>query len=148
MDLAWWEIALIVVLGTLAALLLAALIVWWLASKRTKAVAARLKNLPWRYKLALARRLIADERLPLVVRALLPALVVYLALPVDLIPDFLPVIGQIDDVLVLVVGIVLLVKLTPGQLLGEHLSAVETEAIDATAIEEERSPRPTLPPGS
>jgi uncharacterized membrane protein YkvA (DUF1232 family) len=75
-------------------------------------------------------------------------LVVYLSLPIDLIPDFLPVVGQIDDVLVLVVGIVLLVKLTPGQLLEEHLSEVEADVFDATAIEAERSTRPTLPPGS
>lgn len=148
MDLTWWEIALVVVLGTVAALLLAALMLWWLASKRTKGIATRVKDLPWRYKLVLARRLIGDERLPLLVRAILPALVVYLSLPIDLIPDFLPVIGQVDDVLVLVVGIVLLVKLTPAQLLEEHLSRVENEAMDAIAIEAERSPRPTLPPGS
>ncbi|MEX0749850.1 MAG: DUF1232 domain-containing protein [Dehalococcoidia bacterium] len=148
MDLAWWETALIVVLGTIAALLLAALIVWWLASKRTKAIAGRVKELPWRHKLMLARRLLQDERIPLLVRALLPAIVVYLALPIDLVPDFIPVIGQIDDVLVLVVGMALLVRMTPARVLDEHLAEVEREAIDATAVEAERPARPTLPPGS
>jgi len=148
MELAWWELALIVVLGTIAVLLLAALILWWLASKRTKAIGGRVKDLPWRYKLALAGRLVRDERMPLLVRVLLPAIVVYLALPLDLIPDFIPVVGQIDDVLVLVVGVVLLAKLTPARLLDEHLADVERDAIDAIPIEAERPARPTLPPGS
>lgn len=148
MELAWWEIAVIVVLGTIAALLTVTLLVWWLASKRTKAIAGRVKDLPWRYKLALAGRLMRDERIPILVRLLLPAMVLYLSLPIDLIPDFIPVVGQIDDVLVLVVGVVLLAKLTPARLLDEHLGTVEREAIDATAIEAERPARPTLPPGS
>lgn len=148
MELAWWEFALIAVLGSIAALVLAALAVWWLASKRTKAIAGRVRDLPWRYKLKLAARLLRDDRIPLLVRALLPAMVVYLSLPIDLVPDFIPVLGQLDDVLVLIVGIVLLVKLTPGQLLEEHLAAMEAEAVDATAIEAERTARPTLPPDS
>jgi uncharacterized membrane protein YkvA (DUF1232 family) len=50
----------------------------------------------------LCRRLLADSRVPRRHKALLIGLVGYLASPLDLIPDFIPVIGQLDDVLIAV----------------------------------------------
>jgi uncharacterized membrane protein YkvA (DUF1232 family) len=50
--------------------------------------------------LRLLRRLAADKNLPRGVRARLALLMVYLALPIDLIPDFLPVIGYADDAII------------------------------------------------
>ena len=50
--------------------------------------------------LRLLRRLAAGQDLPPGVRARLALLLVYLALPVDLIPDFLPVIGYADDAII------------------------------------------------
>jgi uncharacterized membrane protein YkvA (DUF1232 family) len=50
--------------------------------------------------LVLCRRLLADSRVPRRHKALLVGLVGYLASPLDLIPDFIPVIGQLDDVLI------------------------------------------------
>lgn len=52
--------------------------------------------------LRLLRRLAADKSLPSGIRVRLALLMGYLALPFDLIPDFLPVIGQLDDVIVAV----------------------------------------------
>jgi len=48
----------------------------------------------------LLRRLAADRTLPGGVRLRLWLLLVYLALPIDLVPDFLPVIGYADDVII------------------------------------------------
>jgi uncharacterized membrane protein YkvA (DUF1232 family) len=48
----------------------------------------------------LFRRLLAGERLPRRSKLLLAALIGYLALPFDLIPDFIPVVGQLDDVII------------------------------------------------
>ena len=45
----------------------------------------------------LMRRLLGDPRVPRRRKLLLGALAAYLAMPLDLIPDFLPVIGQLDD---------------------------------------------------
>lgn len=50
--------------------------------------------------IVLVSRLVTDSRVPRRRKLLLAALVGYLALPFDLIPDFVPVAGQLDDVLV------------------------------------------------
>ena len=50
--------------------------------------------------IVLVSRLLRDERVPRRRKLLLVALVGYLALPFDVIPDFIPVAGQLDDVLV------------------------------------------------
>ncbi|GAB4059169.1 YkvA family protein [Catellatospora paridis] len=50
--------------------------------------------------LRLLRRLAADRTLPRGVRVRLALLMVYLAIPFDLIPDFLPVIGYADDAII------------------------------------------------
>ena len=70
--------------------------------------------------LVLVRRLLADPRVPRRRRALLGALVLYLASPIDLVPDFIPVLGQLDDLLV--AGLVLRVVLRGGgaPLIEEH----------------------------
>ena len=50
--------------------------------------------------LRLIRRLTADNTLPLGVRVRLALLMVYLAIPLDLIPDFIPVLGYADDAII------------------------------------------------
>jgi uncharacterized membrane protein YkvA (DUF1232 family) len=50
--------------------------------------------------LRLIRRLAADPDLPRAVRFRLGALLVYLASPIDLIPDFIPVLGYADDAII------------------------------------------------
>lgn|ERR671924_1323284 len=55
--------------------------------------------------LVLVRRLLADARVPRPRKLVLAGLLAYLAFPLDLVPDFVPVAGQLDDVLV--VGLVL-----------------------------------------
>lgn len=49
--------------------------------------------------LILFRRLLADPRINHWRKLLLGALLVYLAFPLDLVPDFIPVAGQLDDVI-------------------------------------------------
>jgi len=53
--------------------------------------------------LRLIRDLIADRSVPLQVRAVLVGLLAWLISPIDLIPDFVPVVGPVDDLIVTVV---------------------------------------------
>src|SRR5574343_1607192 len=54
-----------------------------------------------------------DPRTPLLVRVLAILVAAYALSPLDLIPDFIPVIGHLDDLILLPLGIALIVKLTP-----------------------------------
>ena len=53
-----------------------------------------------RERAALVRRMATDPRMPLRWRIALWGLLAYLASPIDLIPDFIPVLGQLDDLLI------------------------------------------------
>jgi uncharacterized membrane protein YkvA (DUF1232 family) len=88
--------ALLILAGALLAYL-AAVLVLVLVGRRTdaRALAGFVPDC-----LVLCRRLLADSRVPRRHKALLAGLVGYLASPLDLIPDFIPVIGQLDDVLI------------------------------------------------
>jgi uncharacterized membrane protein YkvA (DUF1232 family) len=70
--------------------------------------------------LILFRRLLGDDRLARRNRLLLGALVGYLALPFDLVPDFIPVVGLVDDAII--VALVLRAVLRSGgpDLVREH----------------------------
>jgi len=97
----WWR----ALVGFLAGLLLvyAALLglLWGYARRHPGAITGRgaLRLLP--DVLRLVRRLAADRSLPAGVRLRLALLLLYLASPVDLVPDFVPIIGYADDALVL-----------------------------------------------
>lgn len=88
-------------------------------------LARRIGALPWRAKLTLLWRMLRDPAVPLGAKAVLPALAGYIAFPGDLIPDFIPVLGQLDDLAVLALGLGLFVLLTPRPILESHLLALE-----------------------
>jgi len=60
-----------------------------------------------------------DPRLPWHVRLLALAVAAYALSPIDLIPDFIPVLGYLDDVVLVPLGIALVVKLTPEVVLAD-----------------------------
>lgn len=124
----WWQILLLVFGTVTLAALAGAWYVWRKATAQTKALASRLQRLPWRSKLQLALAIMSDPEVPVRARILPPLLILYLSMPIDLIPDFLPVIGQIDDVLVLAVGLGLMLHSVPVRVLEARISALEREA--------------------
>lgn len=81
-------------------------------ARQDPAVAAVL-GLNWRGRGRLACRLIRDRRVPLIPKLIIPLLVLYLLSPIDLIPDFIPVIGYLDDLLVVLLAVWAFTKLAP-----------------------------------
>ena len=76
----------------------------------------------------LVTRLMLDRRVPLRVKLILPAAIVYLISPIDVVPDILPVLGRIDDILVLLIALVLFLGLAPREAVSEHLRNVRTRS--------------------
>ncbi|MBZ9861665.1 YkvA family protein [Mesorhizobium sp. CA12] len=60
-----------------------------------------------------------DPRVPWYAKATAGAVAAYALSPVDLIPDFIPIIGYLDDLVIVPVGIMLAVKLVPADLMQE-----------------------------
>jgi uncharacterized membrane protein YkvA (DUF1232 family) len=108
-----WLVALLVLIA-LYAVGVAALAV---AGRRTDAAAvARLVP----DCLVLVRRLAADERLPRRNRVALAALVFYLVMPIDVIPDFVPVVGYLDDAILVLVVLRSVVRAAGPTVLAQH----------------------------
>lgn len=68
----------------------------------------------------LFKRLLADARVEWWRKALLVVVLVYLASPIDLVPDFIPVAGQLDDVILVVIALRVLLRASGPRLLAEH----------------------------
>jgi len=94
--------------------------------ERLKEQARRLKEQT--YALCLVAR---DPRTPWFAKLLATAVVAYALSPIDLIPDFVPVLGYLDDLVLLPLGIWLAVRLVPSEVLDDAreraASAVERE---------------------
>ena len=69
-----------------------------------------------------------DSRTPLLARTLALVVVAYALSPIDLIPDFIPVLGMLDDVILVPIGVWLVIKLIPLEVLEDaRVSAARLE---------------------
>lgn len=66
-----------------------------------------------------------DPRTPLLARVVGCLVAAYALSPIDLIPDFVPIIGLLDDLVLLPFGIWLFLRLMPASLFAEHRAAAE-----------------------
>jgi len=66
-----------------------------------------------------------DPRTPLPVRMLAVCVAAYAFSPIDLIPDFIPVLGYLDDAILLPLGILLVVRMIPPDIMAEHRAAAQ-----------------------
>ena len=64
-----------------------------------------------------------DPRVPWYAKALAIAVAAYAASPIDLIPDFIPVLGYLDDLIIVPLGLALAIKLIPPEVMAEHRQA-------------------------
>ncbi len=70
--------------------------------------------------LVLFKRLVADDRVSRGRKTLLLALIAYLAMPFDLVPDFIPVAGQLDDAIIVALVLRTVLGGSGPELIGEH----------------------------
>ncbi len=73
-------------------------------------------------------------RTPWYAKVLLIAIVAYAVSPIDLIPDFLPVIGLLDDVILLPLGIALALKMIPRAVIEECRARVATSELEGSRL--------------
>ena len=71
-----------------------------------------------------------DPRTPWYAKALIFFVVAHTFSPIDLIPDFIPVLGYLDDLIITPGGIWLAVQLIPSEVLEEARSTASTQGVD------------------
>jgi len=86
-----------------------------LAKRRLKNVVLFIPNM-----VALCLRLLTDKRVPVAERALVAGAIVYAIVPLDLIPDMLPFVGQIDDAYLIALTLLRLMERTDPKIVREH----------------------------
>ena len=69
-----------------------------------------------------------DPRVPWYAKMVAACVAAYALSPIDLIPDFVPVLGYLDDVILVPLGIALAIRLVPPALLDEHRRAASAWA--------------------
>jgi uncharacterized membrane protein YkvA (DUF1232 family) len=85
----------------------------------------------------LAWRLFWDQRVPLWTKLIPPVALGYVLFPLDIIPDVVPGLGQLDDVAVLLIGVKLFIELSPPDVVHEHLRALGARIKEWRAVEDE-----------
>ncbi|MGZ6299944.1 MAG: YkvA family protein [Candidatus Limnocylindria bacterium] len=74
--------------------------------------------------------LVRDPRTPLPLKALLAAALAYLVMPFDLIPDAIPILGQADDLTVLMLVLDLFIANAPAEVRKDHLERAKNGTSD------------------
>jgi len=69
-----------------------------------------------------------DPRVPWYAKALAIGIAAYAVSPIDLIPDFIPVLGYLDDVILVPLGVALVIRLIPPHVLAEHRARADAQA--------------------
>ena len=71
--------------------------------------------------------LLRDPEVPFYLKLLPFTAVVYLLFPFDLLTDFAPVIGQLDDITILLVGTKIFIELAPPHVVARHMEAIRVQ---------------------
>ena len=82
-------------------------------------------------------KLLTDSRVPFWIRIALPVALIYVISPIDILPDFIPVIGRVDDIIAIIAGIMILLKLAPKKVVNQYKKDNKT-IIDGEYREEDQ----------
>ncbi|MGE5689047.1 MAG: YkvA family protein [Pseudomonadota bacterium] len=111
-----WEWLLLALVVCVA--LYAALVAWLVVAGRREDARAAARFVP--DAVVLFRRLLGDPRVPRRRKLVLLALVAYLASPIDLVPDFVPVAGYLDDAVLVALALRYVLRGAAAELVDEH----------------------------
>src|SRR5690349_19513989 len=92
---------------------------------------AKFISVPWVDRLKRSARVIRrdvhalylagrDPRVPWYAKVLAAVVAGYALSPIDLIPDFVPVVGYLDDLILVPVGMLVVIRLIPAEIMAEH----------------------------
>ena len=95
------------------------------APKDVTEVVDLIRRLPTYIRLVWA--LLRDGRVPAQQKLILVGIGGYLFFPIDLIPDFVPVLGQLDDLAVVLLGLDLFIRSAPAEIVDEHLAKISQD---------------------
>lgn len=79
-------------------------------------------------RLRLLARLLKDGRVPLFLKVIPFAPLLYLLFPLDVVPDVIPIVGQLDDLGIAILGIEMFINLAPQDVVREHQAQIESGA--------------------
>ena len=88
----------------------------------------------------LAWRLFLDDRVSFWLKLIPPAAIAYVVFPVDILPDVVPIAGQLDDVAIVLLGLKLFIELVPPEVRREHLQALGAHLREWRVVDEEQKP--------
>jgi uncharacterized membrane protein YkvA (DUF1232 family) len=93
-------------------------------------IGARLKDWARAIKKDVVALFIAarDPRVPWYVKAAAMAIAAYALSPIDLIPDFIPILGYLDDLIILPLAIALVIRLIPDPLMAEFRETAQRQS--------------------
>jgi uncharacterized membrane protein YkvA (DUF1232 family) len=129
----------LIALGIAAALWLVAVAILMIAGRRSAAreLATLIPHL-----VGLFRGLLGDRRVPWQAKAWIAVAIAWVVSPIDLIPEFLPIVGPLDDAIVAALVLRYLVKRTDPEVLTEHWRG---DPATLRRIASLRTANPTMP---
>ncbi len=115
---------LVLVMGIVAGgfALTAVLMLRWLGKREPYSNFIKLRT---RRKLTFVRLMMGDDRVPMYVKLIPILLLLYLTSPIDLVPDFIPVLGYLDDVVIALLALALIIRLTSGPVVLDLLQRAQ-----------------------
>lgn len=75
-----------------------------------------------------------DPRTPFVVRLLAVCIAAYALSPIDLIPDVIPILGYLDDILIVPLGLVLMIRLLPPEVMADARERAQQTTVKPTSV--------------
>jgi len=95
-------------------------------------------------KLRLSWRLMRDPLVPFWTKLVPVAAIAYILLPTDIIPDVLPVVGQLDDLGVFLLSLKWFVDLSPADIVRRYLAEMSSVRGDYRVVAEDAPPPPEV----